>query len=233
MLEFIYVDDGEALVTVAGQVVTIGAGTFIAVAGFVPHSFEQLGSSSWLVQIPIDIIRGVQSQLEGHSFKNPIIRDEGGELLSCIQLMNAVIKRTGSFSGIADADRAVLISDMASMLVRSAIAVCGLTEKHTGDHLLLDAVNYLGEHFREPIRVAELARMLLCSQYTLSSGFRETFGMSISEYLGRLRAGEVRRLLAEEPELTLQEAAARAGFGSLRSLHRVYLKEFGCTPRKG
>ena len=55
--------------------------------------------------------------------------------------------------------------------------------------------------------------------------------MRMSEYLCKLRAAEVRRLLAENPNIKLVEAAERSGFGSLRSLHRVYREIYGETPR--
>ena len=177
------------------------------------------------------MLRLTTREMDGKTFASPVMQDNG-EFLALIKIIDAIFSRSGIYRNITDAHRAELLTSAGSLLIRTMISVCGLTDQRSGDHLLLRAVAYLDEHFREEIRVPAMARALLCSQAALSAGFRSAFGMTINEYVSRLRAIEVRRLLTESPEMTLPEAAARSGFGSLRSLHRVYLKEFGTTPRQ-
>jgi len=229
MLEFIYVVSGCGQIIIDGQVKNVTANTFIAVSCFVPHHFTRLDSSSWLVIIPARYISACAPLLEGKTFSDPIVHDGNGEILACIQLINAIYSRTGIYADMRDGNEELLSSAL-MLLLRSAIAVCGLKDKPRSSYILLDAVDYIHKHFREPIRIAELSRMLLCNQYALSSQFSRTFGMTISEYITRLRVTEVRRMMTETPEMTLPEAAERAGFGSLRTLHRAYKAEFGCTP---
>ncbi|MBQ2709080.1 MAG: helix-turn-helix transcriptional regulator [Clostridia bacterium] len=230
-LEVIYVDEGHAEVLIGDRITPMEAGSFAVISPLIPHTFYHGVSASWLLLIPATMVRSATNELDGMTFAHPVMCDNGA-LLSCIKIIHAIYTRTGIYQSIDDAHREELLTSASSLLLQTTISVCGLTEQRSGDHLLLRAVAYLDAHFREDIRVPAMARALLCSQAELSAGFRSAFGMSISEYLGRLRAVEVRRLLAENPDMTLPEAAARSGFGSLRSLHRVYLKEFGTTPRQ-
>ena len=230
-MEILYVTKGRAEVQIGNQTTTMEAGSFAAISPLMPHTFYHGSSSSWLLLIPAAMTKSAAPELNGMTFARPVMCDSG-EFLSFIRIIHAISSRTGIYQSIDDAHREELLTSASSLLLQTTISVCGLTDQRSGDHLLLRAVAYLDAHFREDIRVPAMARALLCSQAELSAGFRSAFGMSISEYLGRLRAVEVRRLLAENPDMTLPEAAARSGFGSLRSLHRVYLKEFGTTPKQ-
>jgi AraC-like DNA-binding protein len=117
-----------------------------------------------------------------------------------------------------------------SAFVGLMIHACGLRENTAATPLITAALDYIHAHFREEIRIPELARQLYCHQQTLSDQFRAVFGMTITAYINHLRANEVCTLLAADACLTLQEASDRAGFGSVRSMLRAYHAEYGCTP---
>ena len=202
-----------------------------AVSSFVPHGCFADDSVSYLAIIPRSFVTSIDRIFSNKRFAEPIIHDANGDLLGIMKTLLRVFRRENGYGCLDDVSRGELISVMLQTLIRLVCALGGLEEYTGSSALMINAVDYINRHFREDIKVAELPSLLYCNHATLSAQFRRTFGMSIIDYINRLRAAEVKSLLARVPGLTLKEAAELAGFGSLRTMHRVYFKEYGCTPK--
>jgi transcriptional regulator GlxA family with amidase domain len=75
----------------------------------------------------------------------------------------------------------------------------------------------------ENVSLEGLARKSHTSVRNLTRLFRQHAGTSIVEYQQRLRIAQARQLL-ENPRLSVEDVAARVGFGSARALRRVMAK---------
>jgi AraC-like DNA-binding protein/mannose-6-phosphate isomerase-like protein (cupin superfamily) len=94
-----------------------------------------------------------------------------------------------------------------------------------------EIVRFLGERFRDAIDVAAVARAVgLNANYAMTI-FREACGVSIWEYVLRLRVSEAQRLLIST-DWNVGEIAFRAGFGSTNAFYRAFRRHTGCTPGK-
>ncbi len=233
MTEIIYIESGTADAVLDGRHYAMPAGSFCAVSSFTPHYFRAGESTSWLIMVPMSAMRRIMPQWEGKPFLRPVARDSGGEVHAVVALMHAIYRAEGIYADLKEEARSDALQAATAVLLHTVGLICGLGEHNSRAVLLLEVVEYLNSHFREPIRIEQLARRFLCNQNDLSSRFSHLFGQSISEYLNRLRAREAKRLLAENPDMILPEVAERAGFGSLRSLHRVYKEVYGSTPAAG
>ncbi|MFE3096146.1 GlxA family transcriptional regulator [Streptomyces sp. NPDC059248] len=78
--------------------------------------------------------------------------------------------------------------------------------------------------------VAEIAAHARTSVRSLNRRFRQRTGLTPHQYLLRLRIERARRLL-ERAEGTIDEIAARTGFGSSAGLRRHFRRITGTTPR--
>ncbi len=91
------------------------------------------------------------------------------------------------------------------------------------------AVVFLREHFREPLRLAKLARVAGMSERAFEAEFKRQVGRPPRAELRRARLGCATRLL-RDTDLKLEAVAAECGFGSAAKLCGGFLKEYGCTP---
>ncbi len=116
------------------------------------------------------------------------------------------------------------------------IGVMGTVQSYTGrksaltPHLELDrAVSFLRRHFREPIIMADLARLVGMSVRQFNRRFRETFGTNPTNFLIKTRiqaaCEELRR-----SESTINDIALDYGFYDQSSFTQHFRKHVGMTP---
>lgn len=91
------------------------------------------------------------------------------------------------------------------------------------------AVLHLREHFREPVRLAELLRLAGMSERAFEREFKRRVGRSARAELQRLRIVCAARLL-RDTELKLSAIAAESGFGSASKLCKAFAEAHGASP---
>ena len=91
------------------------------------------------------------------------------------------------------------------------------------------AVVHLREHFREPLRLAELAQQAGMSERVLESEFKRRVGRPPRAELRRARLDCAARLL-RDTDLKLAAIAAESGFGSAAKLCETFAKAYGLSP---
>ena len=102
----------------------------------------------------------------------------------------------------------------------------------TSHRSVLKAVReYIGAHYREALRIEDLAAEVGLSDSYLSHLFKETFNYTVNDYITRVRVENSVRLM-EKRELTLREIAAHCGFQSPGYFSKVFKKYLGVTPRE-
>ncbi len=105
-----------------------------------------------------------------------------------------------------------------------------------GRHSLLNSVgsvrkakDFVDNHFREPLRIAQLARMAGVSPSTFARRFQELTGTGLEPYLRDLRLEEAKRLL-KTGRLPVARVAKDCGFRSSAYFARAFGKRVGKTP---
>lgn len=91
-------------------------------------------------------------------------------------------------------------------------------------------MQYLDEHYAEPISLEALAAAQKINRSYLCSIFRTMTAVTPMEYLIRRRIGAAKQLLVETEEnvLTISE---QCGFGSLSNFNHQFKALTGCSPR--
>ncbi|WP_084182523.1 AraC family transcriptional regulator [Alicyclobacillus vulcanalis] len=93
------------------------------------------------------------------------------------------------------------------------------------------AVRYLAEHFRDHVRIEDLALLVKMSPSALHRHFKALTNMTPIQYQKRMRLLEARRLLLSDvPSVT--EAALSVGYESVSQFTRDYARFFGLPPSK-
>lgn len=90
-------------------------------------------------------------------------------------------------------------------------------------------INYIEEHYNEPIQLKQLADLSFLSQSRFMAQFKQYMGMSAMAYVNQIRIQNVCRMLALTDQNLLNIAEA-CGFHNLSNFNEQFRKQMGCTP---
>lgn len=96
-------------------------------------------------------------------------------------------------------------------------------------HQVSRAIEWLRQHYDEPLRIDELAVRVNMSASSLHHHFRAITAMSPLQYQKQLRLHEARRLLLAD-QCDVATAAHRVGYESPSQFSREYSRQFGAPP---
>lgn len=91
------------------------------------------------------------------------------------------------------------------------------------------AIQYLENNYTNKITLNELSRIALFAPNYLCTIFKETTGMSITEYIQQIRNNEATRLLLST-NMTVRDICEQVGYSDERLFRRVFIKSTGYTP---
>jgi YesN/AraC family two-component response regulator len=117
--------------------------------------------------------------------------------------------------------------DLAACLERMGIRPGSLEE----DAVLGPVVEYLRRNFNADVTVADAAEIAGLSPNYLSTLFHQRAGVTISDYLARLRVEEAGRLI-REGHLSVAEAAKAVGYSDARHFARKFKELTGSLPSR-
>lgn len=142
-------------------------------------------------------------------------------------------------SGIAEARKAMLLeidgwlrrisAELSDSVTGAARSRIGLSAHSTA--VVASMCRYIVRHFREPIRVADVASVAsVAPQYAMTL-FHSVTGFAVAEYLNRCGVAEAQRLLVAS-EANISDVAFAAGFGSVSQFYDRFASSCGTTPRQ-
>jgi len=99
----------------------------------------------------------------------------------------------------------------------------------TSDHALRPIVAHLVAHCHEELSVEGLARTFATNRTTLQARFKKGTGMSVGQYVIRLRV-QVAALLLRDTSLTVSEIMERTGFNDPSHFARMFKRHTGRSP---
>lgn len=85
---------------------------------------------------------------------------------------------------------------------------------------------YLNPDFQ----LADLRQVLPLNRTYLSQLINAEYGCSFFQWVNGLRLKEAKRLLAEQPEMTIEEVSKQSGFSYRRNFSRTFAQETGMSP---
>lgn len=81
-------------------------------------------------------------------------------------------------------------------------------------------------------QLADLRAVLPMNRTYLSQFIKTEYGCSFYQFVSRYRVAEAKRLKLEQPDLKMDELAARCGFSSRTVFSNVFTREEGLSPRE-
>lgn len=90
--------------------------------------------------------------------------------------------------------------------------------------------DYLAQHFVAPPTISKLARMVGINQTKLKAGFKQALGMTIYQYIVKLRMEQASALLLDD-EHSISSVAYQVGYDYPANFTIAFKKHFGVLPR--
>jgi AraC-like DNA-binding protein/ligand-binding sensor protein len=105
-----------------------------------------------------------------------------------------------------------------------------LNSSANGERVEIDrAKEYIRLHFREPLRLRDVARRAYLSPAYFSHVFHKSTAACFSEYLQGVRIAESAKLLRTTGR-SITDIACSVGFNNISHFNRVFRKQIGCSP---
>ena len=121
-----------------------------------------------------------------------------------------------------------LVLDLVRLRCSRAGAMGGQARRG-GEELVAGTTAYLDRHFREKVRIRDLASHLFTSEGNLSRQFKRVTGYTVNEYVVSKRMGEAQRLLMFGDD-DIKEVARACGYDSVQYFYHVFAEHAHCTP---
>jgi AraC-like DNA-binding protein len=102
---------------------------------------------------------------------------------------------------------------------------------HSHTQRIARAIDWLKDHFAEPLRIEDFAHEMHMSASSLHHHFKSVTAMSPLQYQKQLRLQEARRLLLSE-DVDAATAGHRVGYESPSQFSREYSRLFGAPPAR-
>lgn len=96
---------------------------------------------------------------------------------------------------------------------------------------VLKIYNYVNEHYKEMIRLEELANVVGMSPISFSRFFKLRVNKNISDYIIDIRIGHASRLLVDTTN-SIAEICYDCGFNNLSNFNRIFKKKKDCSPKE-
>ncbi len=103
--------------------------------------------------------------------------------------------------------------------------------KHIANDAVAESYAYMTEHYRQNIRVEQLAKQYGFSCDYYSKKFRARYGCSPVSCLNNIRIRQARRLLADTA-LTVSQIAEAVGIDDSNYFSRLFKRSVGVSPKK-
>ena len=105
------------------------------------------------------------------------------------------------------------------------------SHRPTGDSRRVTKVQeYINAHYKEEIRLADLAALVGMTPTAFSRFFKLRTGRSISDYLIDIRLGHATRALVDSTT-SVAEICYECGFNNISNFNRIFKKKKGNSPK--
>ena len=237
--EIMYVLRGQCEVTFPegeAEAHRLGVGDFVFIDAGVAHTLN-VDDSAYMVNtefslrehpqpLTLDALRQASPVLDRWLSRREAVcfgADPGGTLY---QALSTIVD---DFALMDKAESAMQALRMGQVLLTAANL---LSDGGAGAKCLVHVrrcMQLLSEHLEDQVRVDDLAAALGVSASYLQRIFRQTQGMTIIEYLNRLRISRAKLLLTRTDD-PIVDIAVASGFNSRQHFTRVFTQQAGLSP---
>ena len=102
-------------------------------------------------------------------------------------------------------------------------------QQHSDSRRVQKVQDYINQHYKEEIRLNQLADMVGMTEVSFSRFFKLRTGKNLSDYIIDIRLGHATRMLVDST-MSIAEICYESGFNNLSNFNKVFRERIGCTP---
>lgn len=233
---------GEKIVDVGDQQYQYGAGSMIVTSVEIPTSFRIINASqdkpfvSMSIKLNLRMLSEIMAEIQDKkTFSDPedsnafCLAKTTPEILDCFDrlirlsehpehsqfMIPSVIRELHYFA----------LSDKQCSNLRE------LCTNGMPNNRISKAVEWIKDHYKEPMRIQDLADMTFMASSTFHTHFKKVTSLTPLQYQKRLRLHEAKRLMIFD-SYNASSAAFEVGYESVQQFTREYKRLFGLPPLK-
>lgn len=245
-LELTYVVQGRATHVIGERTSVIGQGDYFIVDYGVPHKYDQIGQTPFVVINCLFLPRLIDETLSDCRR----FQDLADNYLIKFNYRNLSEQPTGMIFHDHDGHIGQLFSRLAKesnekpvghqemmrcQLIEILIDTMRRLHRPAGEPEESELVQYITDqiekNFMEKLSLAELSKKCCYSLAYVSKRFKEETGMTFQSYLQAIRIRESCRLLANTSK-KVAEISGLVGYSDAKFFNQLFKKQMGMTPRE-
>lgn len=236
-VEIIFVLSGNLEVTVGTERHTITEGDVFVINS--SHVHEVIGLDMNIIAtflIPMVFLKENIKGIEDIQFEcnSSAVRPEQKSGLDRIRQMLAEMVELKQKKGEAyELDMGIRMLAVFSMLIKqfkSSENGGAINEKYM--ERMLRIINYIDEHYNEPITLQSIAKKEFLSVPYLSKFFSENIGLNFQAYLTSIRLKNAVEELLRHEDLPIADLALSHGFPNAKSFYTAFKNKYRMTPHE-
>jgi len=218
--ELIFILDGELRLTVNGESSIMSEGELALILPNQIHFFEPNGRSNiWVAVFSEQFVSYFARQTEGLEGERSVFRCDDATL--------EFIKEKLIF---ADSSLIMKKACLYTVCDRFLASVALHPRKRGNDDLVCHILDYVSEHFTEPLTLSSVAKELGYEYHYLSRVLGKGYGINFSGLVNEYRVDRAISLL-ESTDKPITDIALESGFQSIRNFNHVFRAVTGTTPK--
>ena len=226
-IEIVYMRKGKMQAYIDSEPHLLSDGEMLVVFPNKIHRFVDLTEAPEydLFILNPDITPELSSKIANEEPESPIIKDvfKNERLISLIKSLSGAKSFPKNY-------RETLIRGYVLAFFSEILEMTSLRSIKNEDHQSLKViVQFCSQHFTGEISLPTLEKELHLSRYYISHLFSDKIGIRFNDYINSLRISEACRLL-RTTDLNITEVSSNAGFSTLRTFNRAFIKQMGVSP---
>ena len=220
-VEIAYVVDGELLLSINNQEKVLKKGELAFIASFMPHEYKFIGNSVRYVAVIGSQYFSTDGEMKDKKYPAFLPCSENSEKIE--HLFDCFYWDDGW--GLPNANE-LLKHGFANTLLGLMKQVYPLIDgkKSHSTMQLVEAMQYINGHCKEPITLASIAARYGYSPSYFSNLFNQFVGMNFRSYLNRCRIAAAIKMMRQDKGIPIYRVAESCGFESLNTFYRAYAK---------
>jgi len=225
-VEIVMLQQGSSTVRCGTERLELTAGDIFVVFANQVHSYENSqDANNFLMILPAkQCLAAFGTVLSGQVPDSACIRKGAWEHTGLLEIVKM------AYRDRSDASTAVMQGYMQVIFGKLLPLLSMHSDRRGSGDAAKALVEYIGDHYREPLTRQQIARAVGYNESYISHLFSEMLNTTVPEYINTLRIYDAQEMLLRT-DWSVSRIAAELGFGSIRNFNRVFQKEMGMTPR--
>ena len=231
---------GSVTMLYSGRVIKVPPGHLVVYWGIQPHQMLDRDPNAQVVGLHLPLVWFLQWDLPKELVAailglevliEPVRNTPCSDLALLRNWVHLVENKQSQGQEIVLAELRGRLLRLASRLVREDAGKPASTFQPVTPGIFGRAVEFIAEHFRDPIHIADIAAAAGVSRTHLMRTFRTTSSWTVNEYVTHLRISHAQRLLVTTDDKVI-DIMYNSGFNSPNRFYEAFSRQTGSTPAR-